>query len=60
VLSYSDEYVGDLEHWHYDTFRVSWRPEGFGGTFATFTLNRRGTVDALDLLGFRRFEREAE
>ena len=58
VLSYSEEYVGDLEHWHYDTFRVIWRPAGFGSTFATFALDRRGEVDTLEVAGFRRFTRE--
>ncbi len=57
VLRYSPEYVADLEHWHYDTFRATWRPTGFGSTFATFSLDHRGEVESIDLRGFTTFER---
>lgn len=57
VLHYSDEYVADLEHWHYDTFRATWRPTGFGSTFATFNLDHRGEVEEMELRGFETFSR---
>ncbi len=57
VLRYSEEYVADLEHWHYDTFRATWRPTGFGTTFTTFSLNHRGEIGAMNLRGFTSFER---
>jgi CubicO group peptidase (beta-lactamase class C family) len=57
VLRYAPEYVADLEHWHHDTFRGTWRSTGFGSAFATFTLNARGRATALELEGFGRFER---
>ncbi len=60
VLRYSDEYVADLEHWHYDTFRATWRPVGFGSTFATFSLDHEGRVKSMDLHGFTTFERRAD
>jgi CubicO group peptidase (beta-lactamase class C family) len=44
-LAPSPNFVGDLEHWHFDTFRVKWR-EGivypFPRGFVTFTLDARG------------------
>jgi CubicO group peptidase (beta-lactamase class C family) len=58
VLRYSPEYVADLEHWHHDTFRATWRPTGFGSTFATFSLDHTGEIDSLELRGFTTFERE--
>jgi CubicO group peptidase (beta-lactamase class C family) len=43
----SPNYVGDLEHWHFDTFRIRWResvvypyPRGW----VTFTLDPQGKV----------------
>jgi CubicO group peptidase (beta-lactamase class C family) len=40
-------FVGELEHWNYDTFRARWRDRGAGTAFVTFTLNARGAVDEL-------------
>lgn len=60
VLRYSQEYVADLEHWHFNTFRARWRPTGFGGTFATFSLDHRGEIESLDLRGFTTFDRRDE
>lgn len=45
-------FVGDLEHWQYDTFRVKWRPTivyPFPKGFITFTLNAQGQVDEMKL-----------
>lgn len=60
VIRYSPEYVADLEHWHYDTYRATWRPAGFGRTFATFELDHLGNVKALELRGFTTFRRVGE
>lgn len=45
-------FVGDLEHWQYDTFRVKWRDSvsyPFHKGFVTFTLNARGRVEEMKL-----------
>ena len=55
VLTYAPDYVADLEHWHYDTFRANWRRTGFGRAFVTFRLDRRAQVAALELDGFGEF-----
>ncbi|HEV3471453.1 MAG TPA: serine hydrolase [Pyrinomonadaceae bacterium] len=48
----SPNFVGDLEHWHFDTFRIKWR-EGvvypFPRGFVTFTLNPQGKVDEMKI-----------
>ncbi|HEX7176587.1 MAG TPA: serine hydrolase [Pyrinomonadaceae bacterium] len=48
----SPKFVGDLEHWHFDTFRVRWR-EGvvypFPRGFVTFTLDAQGKPAELKL-----------
>lgn len=48
----SSNFVGDLEHWQYDTFRVKWRDSvvyPFPKGFITFTLNARGQVDEMKI-----------
>lgn len=43
----SPMFVGDLEHWHFDTFRLKWRDSAvypFPKGFATFTLDAHGKV----------------
>jgi CubicO group peptidase (beta-lactamase class C family) len=45
-------FVGDLEHWQYDTFRVRWRESvsyPFPRGFITFTLNAQGKVDEMKI-----------
>ncbi len=46
------DFVGDLEHWHYDTFRLKWRSSvvyPFPKGFVTFTLNAQGHVDEMKI-----------
>jgi CubicO group peptidase (beta-lactamase class C family) len=48
----SPNFVGDLEHWQYDTFRVKWRDSivyPFPKGFVTFILNARGQVDEMKI-----------
>jgi len=51
-LAPSPNFVGDLEHWQYDTFRVKWRDTvvyPFPKGFVTFTLDARGRVDEMKI-----------
>jgi CubicO group peptidase (beta-lactamase class C family) len=45
VLTLGPAFVGDLEHWHYDTFRARWRDRLLGSMLVAFTLNTAGEVD---------------
>ena len=48
----SPRYVADLEHWHYDTFVVRWRPSvgyNFPRGFLTFVINKDGKADELKI-----------
>ena len=41
----SPNFVADLEHWHYDTFRIHWRPSvsyDFPAGFVTFAIDKNG------------------
>ncbi len=58
VLRYSPDYVADLGHWHFDTFRATWRRAGYGYDDVTFALGADGEVRSLTLPGFATFRRE--
>jgi CubicO group peptidase (beta-lactamase class C family) len=48
----SPHFVGDLEHWQYDTFRLKWRDSvsyPFPKGFVTFTLNAEGQLDEMKI-----------
>ena len=48
----SPNFVADLEHWHYDTFQIKWRPSvayNFPRGFVTFTLNKDGKTEQLKI-----------
>ena len=58
--------IGDLEHWHYDTFAARWRDPVMGdgpGTLLTFLLDSDGApirLEVEDLATFRRVEGAGE
>jgi hypothetical protein len=48
----SPNFVADLEHWHYDTFEIKWRPSvayNFPRGFVTFTIDKNGNTDELKI-----------
>jgi CubicO group peptidase (beta-lactamase class C family) len=57
VLYYSPEYIADLEPWHQEVFRATWRRPGAGRTFVTFQLDTRGRVRSAAVDGFATFTR---
>lgn len=45
-------FVADLEHWHYDTFLIKWRPTvayNFPRGFVVFTIDQKGKPDELKI-----------
>lgn len=58
VLRMGPEKVGDLTHWHHDTFRLTWRDAYMGKGFVSFTLNSGGEVAALTLNDDETYQRE--
>jgi CubicO group peptidase (beta-lactamase class C family) len=50
-LSFGPGLVGELEHWHYDTFRVHWEKKWRGSVLVTFTMDAGGSPSALNVLG---------
>ena len=58
VLEFGPLRVGDLEHWHYDTFRARWRDRVLGNGEATFALDpARRRATGVSLRGFGSFAR---
>jgi CubicO group peptidase (beta-lactamase class C family) len=60
VLSYGNTFVGDLEHWHYDTFRAIWRDAHLGKGFVSFTVGIDGKPSEVKVENLADFERAPE
>lgn len=48
----SPNFVADLEHWHFDTWQIKWRPSvayNFPRGFVTFSLDKDGKVEAMKI-----------
>lgn len=48
----SPNFIADLDHWHYDTFQIKWRPSvayNFPRGFVTFTIDKNGKTDELKI-----------
>ncbi len=60
ILKRGAYFTGDLEHWHYDTFRVTWRDRQEGKGFVSFRLNSQGKVETMNMEGLAEFTRVAE
>jgi CubicO group peptidase (beta-lactamase class C family) len=59
VFDYNPRYLGDLEHWHYDTFRVHWRHPIFdmdSKSFLTFRTDEEGNISGFTVTFYHRLE----
>jgi CubicO group peptidase (beta-lactamase class C family) len=45
----SPAFVGDLEHWQYDSFIARWRTQHIEDAYVTFALNPDGSVDRFQM-----------
>ena len=57
VVQYWDDFIGDLEHWHHDIFRVVWRRPDAGRSFVRFTLDERARITAMEVDEFGELRR---
>jgi CubicO group peptidase (beta-lactamase class C family) len=51
-LNPAPNFAADLEHWHYDTFQIKWRPSvnyNFPRGWVTFTIDKNGKTDQLKI-----------
>ena len=59
-MTYGTSFDGELEHWHYDTFRANWKSRTLGRTFVTFALDADGKVKTVDFEGIGSFGRKPD
>ena len=52
-------FAGDLTHWHFDTFKVTWRDRRLGDTYVTFNIDVDGKVGSLEVRNLGEFKRSA-
>lgn len=60
MLRVGPYFVGDLEHWHFNTYRATWRDRYLGRAFVSFQLDRMSEVFAVDVQGFGSFIRVSQ
>ena len=60
TAQFGPNYTGDLEHWHYDVFRITWRDRTQGKGFVSFRLNRQGKVEMMNIENIADFTRVPE
>jgi CubicO group peptidase (beta-lactamase class C family) len=60
VVRYGPAFIGDLEHWHYDTFQAAWRDRTLGKGLVTFTLGAQGKVESVKIQNMADFKRAAD
>jgi CubicO group peptidase (beta-lactamase class C family) len=57
LIRRGSNFTGQLEHWHYDTFRAAWTDPVLGRAGVTFALDGRGVPARLELQGLGTFAR---
>lgn len=57
VFQMGPHFVGDADHWHFETFRIVWRDRELGRQFATFHIDTRGRISELRLEGIGTFRK---
>ena len=60
VASYGPAFVGELEHWHFDTFRANWRDRTVGTSWVTFVIDSRGKPSEMKIENVADFQRVPE
>ena len=53
-------FAGELEHWHYNTFRATWPEAVLGRTFVTFSHDHEGKIDQMNIQGLGDFSRRPD
>lgn len=56
--SFYPGYDGELNHWHFDTFQITWSDTTLGKNLLTFRMNARGDITAVVWEGRDTFDRQ--
>lgn len=57
---YGTMFDGELEHWHYDTFRATWNAKNMGRSFLTFALGSDGRIRGVEFEGMGSMNRRPD
>jgi len=57
AVQFYPTYVGEADHWHYDTFQVHWKDRSLDKDMITFVLGTDGKVAELRWQGFTTFKK---
>lgn len=57
TVQFYPTYVGEADHWHYDTFQVLWKDRSLDKDMLTFVLGSDGKVAELRWQGFTTFKK---
>ena len=57
TLRRGPNFIGELEHWHYDVFRVTWNDRQMGKQFISFRLDQKGRVAEMNMENLADFRR---
>jgi hypothetical protein len=60
MAKFGPNFNGELEHWHYDVFRVNWQDKVQGKGFISFRLDQQGKVAEMNMTGLGDFSRVPE
>ena len=60
IAHFGPNFTGDVEHWNYDTFQVTWRDRVQGKGLIQFELDAKGKVDAVSFGGMGKFKRQPD
>jgi CubicO group peptidase (beta-lactamase class C family) len=52
-LQYGEAFAGTLEHWHYNTFRATWKAAWRAPELVTFVVDEEGRAGVVELMGAR-------
>jgi hypothetical protein len=52
-IHYGAAFVGTLEHWHYNTFRATWKAAWRAPELVNFALDSDGQPATLEMMGAR-------
>ena len=58
-VKFGQSFEGTLEHWHYDTFRATWRDPTLGKSFVTFVLDPSAKISEMKVENLTDFRRRA-
>lgn len=59
TIRYGPVFEGDLEHWHYDTFRATWHNKALGRSMVTFVVDGMARVAEAKIQNLGDFRRAA-